>query len=706
MADTFDSLRPRIVDYLHERGINPRKRFRCLNPAHLDRDPSMGFDPKRNKVHCFACGADYDLFDLLTIDENLSSPLEALTLASKRYGDSSSHTPLSSHLPAGKRSDRSVARPLPTGPAPLGSGADRPARRAVPESGGSRGEGGSAPIVSGEETVSPAYLDICFAHRAETSYFYQRGLSMDTVDRFRLGYDPRLGCVVLPCEGGRCVRRSVGEKRYLNEKGQPSPLFQPELLLSHSPLGSGSAAGETSARSLAPRLPTANAYSQGARRICKAAEPPTAAQPLVCGGSPVSAGETPVFLLEGAFDALSAEELGHRACALNGSGNREKAAALLRRLPKPAPILILTDNDTAGEAWARALTDEFPWLYRCPPVPQGKDLNEYLCADREGAARFLSQCVADWAASQPPPYTESSAAGQMEAFLAYIEKQASRPALKTGFPKLDEALDGGLYDGLYVIGAVSSLGKTAFCMQMADQLAMEGRDVLIFSLEMMTWELMARSISRESFQLDTSARRRMAKTARGVLDGKRWANYTAQETAHLELARTKYASYAGRLYFREGDHETGLDYIQKEVARHIAETGVKPVVLIDYLQIIAPVDVHFTDKQNLDRVVCALKKLSRQYELTIFAISSFNRENYNLEVSMNAFKESGGIDYSADVLLGLQARGAGKPGFNIDEEKRKDPRELELKILKNRSAALGAPIPLRYYPAFSCFEEG
>ena len=655
MPDTFDSLRPRIVDYLRERGIDPRKRFRCLNPAHLDRDPSMGFDPKRNKVHCFACGADYDLFDLLTMDENLSTPLEALISASRRYGDSSSQTSLSSLSPTGKSSDRSVARPLPTGPAPLGSdgrphAADRPAKRAAPESGGRGGEGGSAPSFSGEEPLSSSYLNDCFAHRGETSYFSQRGLSAETVGRFRLGYDPKRDCVVLPCEGGHCVRRSVSEKRYLNEKGQPSPLFQPELL--------------------------------------------------------TAAGETPVFLLEGTFDALSAEELGHRACALNGSGNREKAASLLRTLPKPALILILTDNDGAGEAWAKALTDEFPWLYRCPPVPVGKDLNDYLCANREGAARFLSQCVADWEAHQPPPYTETSAAGQMEAFRAYIEKQATRPALKTGFPKLDEALDGGLYDGLYVIGAVSSLGKTAFCMQMADQLARQGRDVLIFSLEMMTWELMARSISRESFQMDASARRRMAKTARGVLDGKRWANYTTQEKAHLETAAARYAEYAGHLYFREGDHETGLEYIQKEVARHIAETGEKPVVLIDYLQIIAPVDVHFTDKQNLDRIVCALKKLSRQYELTIFAISSFNRENYNLEVSMNAFKESGGIDYSADVLLGLQARGAGRQGFNIDEEKRKDPRELELKILKNRSAALGAPLPFRYYPAFSCFVEG
>lgn len=132
----------------------------------------------------------------------------------------------------------------------------------------------------------------------------------------------------------------------------------------------------------------------------------------------------------------------------------------------------------------------------------------------------------------------------------------------------------------------------------------------------------------------------------------------------------------------------------------------KPVVLIDYLQIIAPVDVHFTDKQNLDRIVCGLKKLSRAHGLTILAISSFNRENYNLEVSMSAFKESGGIDYSADVLLGLQARGAGSRSFNLDEEKRKDPRELELKILKNRSAALRNPIPFRYYPAFSFFQEG
>lgn len=614
MSDTFDSLRPCLETYLRDSGINPARRFRCLNPEHPDRHPSMHYDSRRHKVHCFSCEADYDLFDLLQLDLNLSSPAEALAEASRRYG-TGSYAPSS----AGTRQSTPSAPPRQT----------------------------AEPV---QETALPDnYIASCAAHRGETDYFARRGISEATAARFSLGYDPAEDCVVLPCDGGRVVRRSVGEKRYLNEKGVPSPLFQAHLI-----------------------------------------------QPE---------GE-PVFVVEGVFDALSAEELGCRACALNGSGNRTKLAELLRALPETAPVLLLPDADRAGDQWAEALTGEFPWLCRCPPLPEGKDLNELLCTDAAQAAAYLEASVQAWRDQLPPPYSATSAAGQLDALQAYIQAQAARPPLRTGFPRLDQALDGGLYDGLYVIGAVSSLGKTAFCMQVADQLAQQGRDVLIFSLEMMTYELMARSVSRETFQSDTSARRSMAKTVRGVLDGRRWPNYTAQESAHLQAAFDAYNGYADHLYFREGDHETGLDYIRAQVDRHIRETGRKPVVLIDYLQIIAPVDVHFTDKQNLDRIVCTLKKLSRERELTVLAISSFNRENYNLEVSMTAFKESGGIDYSADVLLGLQARGAGRPGFNVDAEKRRDPRELELKVLKNRSAALGEPIPFRYYPAFSCFEEG
>ena len=604
MPENFDDLRGHILDYLYEHGINPAKRFHCLNPKHLDRNPSMGYDPKREKVHCFACQADYDLFDLLMLDYHLSTPGEALAFAREKWG-----TPKPMQI-----STQIKKTNLNT-------------------------------------TPNEDYIQTCAEHADQTTYFSQRGLSQKTIARFSLGYDPQQNCVVLPCAFGHIVKRSVEEKQYLNEKGQPSPLFQPELLQNQN-------------------------FDQT------------------------------IFLVEGTFDALSAEELGFPAVGMNGAGNREKIAELLRQVSHPIPVALVPDRDAAGTAWAEALLQEFSWLYCCPPVPVGKDLNESLVANRSATAAYLQEQAAACLRHMPPPYRSQNAANQISALDTYIQEQAQRPPLSTGFPSLDQALDGGLYDGLYVLGAVSSLGKTAFCMQIADALAQQGRDVLIFSLEMTAFELMARSISRETFLTDSSRGRKMAKTVRGVLDGRRYPFYTPQETRHLQEAKKRYTAYAEHLWFRDGDHETGLSYIASEIDRHIQETGNTPVILIDYLQIIAPVDVHFTDKQNLDRIVCALKKLSRTHRLTVLAISSFNRENYNLEVSMAAFKESGGIDYSADVLLGLQARGAGSRTFNIDEEKRKDPRELELRILKNRSGALGSPVPFRYYPAFSCFQEG
>jgi replicative DNA helicase len=54
---------------------------------------------------------------------------------------------------------------------------------------------------------------------------------------------------------------------------------------------------------------------------------------------------------------------------------------------------------------------------------------------------------------------------------------------------------------------------------------------------------------------------------------------------------------------------------------------------------------------------------------------------------------------------GLQTKGAGAKDFNIDVEKRKEPREVELKILKNRNGPTGSVIEYQYYPKFNHFEE-
>lgn len=134
-------------------------------------------------------------------------------------------------------------------------------------------------------------------------------------------------------------------------------------------------------------------------------------------------------------------------------------------------------------------------------------------------------------------------------------------------------------------------------------------------------------------------------------------------------------------------------------------TGSIPVIVVDYLQIIKPCDSRISDKQNVDRIVSELKRISRDFKVPVIVISSLNRESYNLPISMAAFKESGTIEYSSDVLIGLQMKGVGESGFNIDTAKMRDPRQIELKILKNRNGKTGGFVNFLYYPAYSYFLE-
>ena len=288
-----------------------------------------------------------------------------------------------------------------------------------------------------------------------------------------------------------------------------------------------------------------------------------------------------------------------------------------------------------------------------------------------------------------------------------ISESVNMPVVKTGFEKLDARLDGGLYEGLYVIGAVSSLGKTTFCLQMADQIAKGGQDVLIFSLEMAKTVLMAKSISRNTcfycieHKIDVSN----AKSMRGITDGRRYSRYSEKEKEIIMEAIDAYKKVSKRIFITEGRGNVSVHNVAEVVQRHIEITGRKPVVFVDYLQILTPADPRTSDKQNTDKAVLELKRISRDYKIPVIAVSSFNRENYEKEVTMAAFKESGGIEYGCDVLIGLQLSGAGTNGFNSKEVKDKNPRPIDLSILKNRHGGLGLPISYSYYTQYNYFRE-
>lgn len=421
------------------------------------------------------------------------------------------------------------------------------------------------------------------------------------------------------------------------------------------------------------------------------------------------------YIVEGEIDALSIIEAGGSAVALGSTSQAKKFLEHVNRHAPARPVIIAMDNDEAGRKCEAELIDGLEKagvpFFIFNPAGEYKDANERLVKDRPGFIEAVKYGIELEQAEREKIIAEyvkeNTAAGRLQDFADGISMAADTQFIPTGFNALDCVFDGGLYEGLYIIGAISSLGKTTFVMQIADQIASAGHDVMIFSLEMATTELMSKSISRITLIKSRERRQSLkdAKTARGITTRKRYDFYSDAEKNLIGDSIQEYGSFADKLYISEGIGNIGASQVREAVKKHISITGRKPVIVIDYFQILAPADTRATDKQNTDKAVLELKRLSRDYKIPVIGISSFNRENYSSVVNMSAFKESGAIEYSSDVLIGLQLNGAGDKGFNVDEAKAKNPREVELKILKNRNGATGNTIKYEYYPMFNYFEE-
>ncbi len=425
--------------------------------------------------------------------------------------------------------------------------------------------------------------------------------------------------------------------------------------------------------------------------------------------------QKPIFIVEGEIDALSIIDVGGEAIALGSVSNARKLLEIMEKQKPVQPLIVSLDNDKTGTEATSKLIDSLQKLgivyYQIDIAKPYKDANEALLADRESFSSIVEEIEQnpDGAEKliQEEEYLKTSVANHLQDFVNGIAQSVNTPYIPTRFRVLDTILDGGLYEGLYIAGAISSLGKTTFVTQMCDQIAESGQEILIFSLEMARTELMAKSISRLTFLdvLKNNGRIQDAKTARGITTGSRYAKYSKIEKDLIQRSISNYGRYAENIFIHEGMGDIGIEQVRETVERHISITGRKPVVLIDYLQILAPTNDRATDKQNTDKAVLELKRISRDFKIPVIAISSFNRDNYSSPVSMQSYKESGAVEYSSDVLIGLQLKGTGTKEFDVTEAKAKNPREIELVILKNRNGATGKKIGYKYYPMFNYFEE-
>ncbi len=270
---------------------------------------------------------------------------------------------------------------------------------------------------------------------------------------------------------------------------------------------------------------------------------------------------------------------------------------------------------------------------------------------------------------------------------------------KTGFDNLDKEMV--FLPGIYIIGGLPSLGKTTFALQLLEQAAQQGEHCFFCSFEMSENFLHAKRIARRVYQLESNDGLDTVDkplTATNILTNK-FFNHKDNFNDVLESLHNENIPF----YIWELD-EVDIDKLLARIGKICSTLERPPIVCIDYLQLLACNNEQ--TKAGIDTILRKLKTFQRSTDTTFIIVSSLNRLNYNNEISFESFKESGGIEYTADVMWGLQfllTPDEERTTKTLSKAKQENPRKIQLKCLKNRFGA-NFDVGFTYFSAVDYFK--
>lgn len=262
--------------------------------------------------------------------------------------------------------------------------------------------------------------------------------------------------------------------------------------------------------------------------------------------------------------------------------------------------------------------------------------------------------------------------------------------LDSGFSHINFICN-GLDTGLIILAAKPGAGKTTLVWQVACQVAeAEQVPVIFVSMEQSKLELRAKVLSRFS-------RIQYHHILRGRL-----RSDNQDDRDNLLAAVNRYAPLSRHITIIEGDENTTTNTIMEVARAKMAAAGSsRCLIVVDFLQIL-PLRSEDSGRVNStkDRVdfqVSALRRVARQLDSPVIAISSENRAGYDRK-DLSVFKESGGIEYSADIAMVLTRSATEDPPANGEY------RWLDLNVIKNRNGETGF-VRFKFYPRRAEFVE-
>ena len=339
-----DYAKTRITEYLISQfSVKLTKtNFRCVSGTHEDKNPSMSYDSSRYKVHCFSCNADYDIFDLYAIKNNL--------------------TPNSKEVFEGVYNWLGILTDKPKNNNSSLKGNDI-TFSSISDEAMDSGTDYRQFFIEAQKNIADADC---------TEYLKKRGISQEIAKKYGLGYvkdwqspkaleenknPPKTRRVIIPTSDFSYATRDIGEK-----ENNYSKIKEGEI----------------------------NIFNAKALKE-----------------------ESPCFVTEGEFDALSFLELGYNAVSLGSASNTRSFLKRIKELSNSCSLIIVLDADKSGKKASDQLVaglqelnisfiapkineierDKEKPVYKSEFYGDYKDANDFLVKDKVGFENEIKKAL-------------------------------------------------------------------------------------------------------------------------------------------------------------------------------------------------------------------------------------------------------------------------------------------------------------------------
>ncbi len=264
-------------------------------------------------------------------------------------------------------------------------------------------------------------------------------------------------------------------------------------------------------------------------------------------------------------------------------------------------------------------------------------------------------------------------------------KDGGLSGLDTGYPRLNNITSGLQGSDLIIIAARPSMGKTAFALNMARNVALlERKPVAVFSLEMSCDQLSMRLLTSEA-KIDSNRLRT------GFISPEDWQNATDAAGALNDMP----------IFIDDTPNISVMD-VRAKARKLYQKHGELGVVIIDYLQLMkAPFK---SDRRDLEiaEISRSLKALAKELNIPVIALSQLNRmleQRADKRPMMSDLRESGALEQDADIIAFIYR----------DEVYNKEPDNpkkgtAEIIVAKNRNGAIGTA-HMVFHGQYTRFEE-